>query len=388
MDQTRRSVLGLLGSTPLLLGAVRTGSPPARTSVPDGLRPGGSLDRLVADLAARDAFSGTVLLTHRGRTVLARFYGMADRSRGVPNGPNTLFSLGSVTKMFTGVAIGQLVQRGEVAYHEKLGSYLDGFAADVAEATVHQLLTHTSGLRDYMRDEAYWAEAFAWTSVEETWERSMVYVRKDRLAFPPGTAYEYSNTAYHALGAIVAQVSGLSYYDYVRRHVLRAAGMSTADFYSVPRWREDRRIAHPYPRGQNGERTDGLDRHIFVGSPAGGAHASAPELVRFMRALLDGSLLDAAHTELVLSPKWPRRPETPPPGRPRLVPFTTYAVGANLLEGQWILGHNGGAPGVSTNVDTFPATDWTAVVLSNYDQATREIDAMIRQLVTARPVGG
>jgi CubicO group peptidase (beta-lactamase class C family) len=386
MNQTRRSVLGLLGSAPLLLSAAGTGSPATAATaagVPEDLRPGGALDRLIADLAARDAFAGTVLLTHRGRTVLARSHGMADRSRSVPNGPNTLFALGSITKMFTGVAIGQLVERGAVAYHEKLGHYLNGFAADVAEVTVHQLLTHTSGLGDYMRDEAYWAEALEWTSVEETWERSMTYVRRDRLTFPPGTAYQYSNTAYHALGAVVAEVSGVSYYDYVRQHVLRAAGMSTADFYVVPHWREDRRIAHPYPRGQDGERTDGLDEHIFVGSPAGGAHANAPELVRFMRAMLDGTLLDPAYTALVLSPKTPRPPMQPPPGKPRLVPFTTYAAAANLVEGQWILGHNGGAPGVSTNVDTYPASGWTAVVLSNYDQATREIDGMIRQLVTS-----
>ncbi|TDC71324.1 class A beta-lactamase-related serine hydrolase [Micromonospora sp. KC606] len=132
MTTTRRSMLTLLGAAALagaVLAPARAGAAPAAGNVggrvPTGLKPGGELDRLVIDLAARDQFSGTVLLTYRGSTVLGRSYGMADKARSVPNGPRTAFALASVTKLFTAVAVAQLVERRGVAYTDPVGRFLD-----------------------------------------------------------------------------------------------------------------------------------------------------------------------------------------------------------------------------------------------------------------------
>jgi CubicO group peptidase (beta-lactamase class C family) len=99
-----------------------------------------------------------------------------------------------VTKLFTAVAVAQLAQQGTVAYNGKLGTYLSGFPASVADTvTIHHLL-----------------------------------IRRSALEFPPGAGFRYSNAGYHVLGATVAQVTGQSYYDYVREHVFRAVGMTPA----------------------------------------------------------------------------------------------------------------------------------------------------------------
>jgi CubicO group peptidase (beta-lactamase class C family) len=135
---------------------------------PKDLRRGGAYDRLLARLAAEDKFSGTVLLAHRGRPVLARSYGMANKDQSIPNGQDTLFNLPLITKSFTAVAIAQLAQQGKVGFHETLGAYLNGFSAEVA------------------------------------------------------------NTA------IVTRVSGQSYFDYVRQHVFRKAGLTRSGFLSRP----------------------------------------------------------------------------------------------------------------------------------------------------------
>jgi CubicO group peptidase (beta-lactamase class C family) len=108
--------------------------------IPDSLRPGGELDTLVAKLAVEGRFSGTVLLTHRKKPVLARSHGMADKVRRISNGPDTVFAersiqhsnLGSITKTFTGVAIASLAEQNRVAYGATLGTYLDGFAPEIA----------------------------------------------------------------------------------------------------------------------------------------------------------------------------------------------------------------------------------------------------------------
>ncbi|MFE7245827.1 serine hydrolase domain-containing protein [Streptomyces sp. NPDC057580] len=386
----RRSVLALLGAVPVAAGgtwvaaasgttgpdgsarAASTGGLPPSGPIPPGLRPGGEFDQLIARLAADDTFSGTVLLVHRDRPVLARSYGMADKKRAIPNGPDTVFCLGSITKIFTAVAVAQLAQQGKIAYTATLGTYLDGFPADIAGSVmIHHLLTHTSGMGDYLQIPGFFEATFTWTSPEQVMDGTLDFIRKAPLDFIPGTKGQYSNSGYHVLGAIVAKVSGQSYYDYVRAHVFGPADMTASDFYTVPQWRADRRIAHPYT-SQNqpaGQRVDALEGHYFfyIGSPAGNAFASASDLVRFKGALLSHKLLDPVYTELTLSPKVPRAPMPAKPGLPAQFPFDSYATTTAIVNGRWAVGHSGAAPGVSTNLDWFPDLDWTAVILSNYD---------------------
>lgn len=256
---SRRAVLGMLGTASAValaprpafadVPASRGARTPASSStrVPAGLRPGGELDQLVADKAARDEFSGSLLLTHRGRTVLARSHGMADKQRAIPNAHDTAFALASVTKMATMVAVAQLAQQGALSYREPLGTYLDGFPEPIAAATVHHLLTHTSGLGDYHNAPGYKEAEGTWTSPEQVMAGITGFIRGSQPAFPAGAGYAYSNSGYHLLGEIVARVSGTSYYDYVRRHVFAAAGMSRADFVTKPQWRADRRHRAPLP---------------------------------------------------------------------------------------------------------------------------------------------
>lgn len=327
--------------------------------IPDELKPGGEYDTFVAGLAAKDEFSGTILLSYHDHPVLERSYGMANKKRRIPNGPDTIFCLGSIPKMFTGVAIGQLAQRGKVAYHEKLGTYLDGFAPEIADTvTIDHLLTHTSGLGDFHSAE-YFEQARDWNSVEEVWNGTVKFVREDTLSFPPGSAYQYSNSGYFALGAIVQATSGQSYYDYIREHVFRPAGMTSTDFYTLPRWMRDRRMAHPYHRTDNGEWVDVIDDNVFVGLPAGGAFSNTTDLARFASAVMRNQLLDPAYTLLTISPK---RAKEAGDG----IGFGTYAPGAHLLNDTWVLGHNGGAQGVYANLDWFPNTGWKAIIFSNY----------------------
>ena len=390
----RRSALGVLGAIPVATGglwaASAAGAGSADSSggtIPPGLRPGGEFDRYVAQLAADDLFSGTVLLVHRDRTALARSYGLADKRRSIRNGPGTIYALGSITKVFTAVAIAQLVQQRKVAYNGTLGSYLDGFPTAVADTvTIHHLLTHTSGMRDYMQDPEFWPESATWTSAEQVMDGCLEFIRKAPLAFAPGTQSVYSNSGYHTLGAIVAKVSGMSYYDFIREHIFRPAGMTSSDFYTKPRWRDDRRIAHPYTaqRQPSGQRVDAIDGyHLYIGSPAGNSFSNAADLVRFTKALLGNKLLNPAFTELTLSPKSPRAPLQPKPGQLPPITFDTYATAADLVNNQWVIGHNGGAPGISTNLEWYSAKDWVAIVLSNYDPSpAAAVDLKARQLIT------
>lgn len=397
---SRRTALGLigLGAVPVAAGGLfalsgldRTAEASDRTRrdpVPADLLPGGALDKLIAQRAAADQYSGTYLLLHHGRPVLSRTYGMADRSRSLPNRPDTIFGLGSITKMFTGIAVSQLVQQGRVAFHEKLGTYLDGFPADVADAvTVHQLLTHTAGMGD-IYNQVNGPVIHSWSSEEEVTAGLLEIVRTAPLRYQPGTACEYSNAGYVTLQFIVAAVSGQSFYDFVRQHVFRVAGMTDTDFYDRDQCRDSRRIAHPYapedPRTP-GPRVDHLEDVEFLGNGAGGAYSTAADLVAFTAALTGNRLLDAQHTWLATSPKTPVPPLGPPPaGKPPQFLFGCYGPSATLTNGHWLVGHNGGSSnGISTDLASYPGDGYLAIDLCNYEGgSTRDIESLCKQLIT------
>ncbi len=374
MTTTRRSALGLLGASGALLatGAVaRAASGPlaagASVPTPADVR---AFDQFVKEQAAMDAFSGSLLLVHRGRPVLARSYGRANDAAA--NGPDTLFAMASVTKLFTAVAIAQLAQAGKIAYTDTLGTHLSGFPAEIAGTVkVHHLLTHTSGLGDTFTIPGYLPEALTWTDVDQVMNGTTDYIRHTSLEFAPGAGSRYSNAAYHVLGAIVAQVSGKSYYDYVREHVLRPAGMASTDFCTRPQWHADPRIAHPYAKQPSGERADTIDQRLYVGTPAGDAFTTCADMARFAGALQGSKLLNRAFTGITLSGKVPPPSQPgPPPGSTPGVPhagFQCYGPVTLLVNNQWVTGHGGGAPGTSTDFQMYPDSEWVTVILSNYD---------------------
>ncbi|MCP2322247.1 CubicO group peptidase (beta-lactamase class C family) [Hamadaea flava] len=358
------------------------------TPLPAALRPGGEFDQYLSQLATHDQFSGTVLVARGGHPVLSRSFGYADKNKDLRNQADTIYCLASVTKLFTAIAVGQLVQLGELTLLDPIGQHLSGFTADVADkVTIHHLLTHTSGLGDFMRDPGYFEEAVTWTTPEQMMGGTLGHIRTESLAFAPGAGNQYSNSGYHLLGSIIQKVSGQSYYDYVREHVFRPAGMTDADFTTLPQWRSGSRYAHPYPTDQLGKRYDALDgdAYVYIGNPAGNALATAPDLVSFARALNDGTLLNAVYRDVFVTPKLPKPPLPAKPGLPPVTPFASYAPDNFLINGRWVAGHGGAAPGVSTSVDWYPGTEWTAVALSNYDMSPIPgVNQRLRQILTSQ----
>jgi CubicO group peptidase (beta-lactamase class C family) len=385
MRTTRRSMLGL-GAPAALETAHPDGAAGRTHGVPPDLRPGGTYDRFIAGQAAQDKFSGTVLLTWQGRTVLSRSFGMADRQRSISNGPDTRFALASVTKLFTAVAIHQQVQRGTIEYHEKLGTYLHGFPAVTANVTVHQLLTHTSGMGDFRRTQAFEDGSRTWASADEVNDGVMAIIRESPPDFTPGVGFQYSSSGYALLGAIVARASGQPYFDYVREHIFAPAGMTSTDWYTRQQWNGDRCIAHPYARQPSGERVDVIADTAFIGTAAGDAFSTARDMNRFARALMGGELVDPARTRIAFSgklalPGWRDAPDAPAPE----ATAQGYGPLALLLNEQWLFLHNGSAPGEGAYVEMYPRTGWVSVVLGNYDvQSVIPVAAMARGLIIAQ----
>ena len=148
----------------------------------------------------------------------------------IPNRLDTKFNLGSMNKMFTAVCIAQLVEQGKLAYDDKIDKYLSDYPnSDAArKVTIHHLLTHTSGLGDFFNDK-WRAKQFRVKKVREYFP----FFAEEKLKFEPGSKWSYSNAGFMVLGAIVEQVAGQDYFEYVREHVYKPAGMVNTDAFEL-----------------------------------------------------------------------------------------------------------------------------------------------------------
>ncbi|MCP4899458.1 MAG: beta-lactamase family protein, partial [bacterium] len=161
-------------------------------------------------------FAGSVVIARGGVPLLASGYGLADRERDIPWTPSTVSTIGSITKQFTGALILSLAEDGKLSVEDPITRYFDPVPEDKRGITLYQLLTHSSGIVDL-------DGADDWDPIdrEEFVRRAMA----QELAFEPGSSYEYSNAGFSLLGAIIEQLTGLSYEQYLRRRLLLPAGM-------------------------------------------------------------------------------------------------------------------------------------------------------------------
>ncbi|MFD1541723.1 serine hydrolase domain-containing protein [Nonomuraea guangzhouensis] len=411
-DPSRRSALGFLGAVPLAAGGLLAaqGTAEANTDlssgtgrIPKDLRPGGAFDRHIKELADKDEFSGTVLIAHRGRQVLARAYGWADKQGKVPNKVDTIYALASSSKPFTGLAVVQLVQQGKLKFYDLVSKHLDGLPAKMAESiTVHHLLTHTSGLGDARRPGEKPPPEKIHNSYAEQMADFWANLNTFELEFAPGTKKAYSSMGYTLLGELVAKVSGKSFQDYVHQNIFLPAGMEDSAYYNRRQWLADERIAHPYMYQKDGTRVDAvrnLDKGSvygdagqgsnsargWMGTGGGNGFASAPDLLRFAVALQGGKLTARPYTELYINGKISAKPlrEDTSGSSLRGETFQAYGPVAATYNNQRIITHGGGAGGISTSWSVYLDMDWTAVILSNYDlQSIEPIIALERRLIT------
>ncbi|MGH3240176.1 MAG: serine hydrolase domain-containing protein [Spirillospora sp.] len=387
-------MLGSLAAVPLA-AAHSDISLPKKT--PSALRPGGEYDRFIADLAAAGTFSGAVLLAHRGRPVLQRAHGMADRKRRVPNRTDTRFDLASITKTFTAVACAQLAEQRKLAFTDTIGAHLDGYPAEIAgTATVQQLLTHTSGVGRPGRGGEGPPDAADWDSVDKVWNGNAAYIRGLPLRFTPGTKYAYSNDGFFVLGEIVAKTSThTSYYDHVASRIFRQARMGGSGFFTRRDVLSDQRIAHPYAKMPSGEVVDvATDKNFpFVGTPYRGAYSTVHDLLAYTRALTTGKLLGPAYVHVITSGKTvvdPRpEPATPTPSSTPPVTSTGaplklygFGFGDEVVNGHRVFGHSGSGPGAANQLDVFPDLGWTSIILANQSDPIDPIVTKVRQLIT------
>ena len=316
------------------------------------------LSRYVERLSQADVFSGVVLLAHNGKPFFRQAYGYADKSRDAPNRIDTKFNLASMNKMLTAVAVAKLAQQGRLKFSDTVGKYLPDYPnKQVAEkVTVHQLLTHTSGLG------SFWNEKYqAGKDKVKNLGDFLPFFAGESLSFEPGARFQYSNSGYVVLGLIIEKISGQNYYDYIQEHICQPAGMLNTAFYESGQNASNLAVGYtnidengmPF-LGERGTNQAMLGRR---GSSAGGGYSTAEDVLKFDNALRNNKLLSPDYTRLVLEGKVQRDEST------------KYAYGfeERRVREERIVGHGGGFPGVSTQLEMYLDSGYTVVVLTNTD---------------------
>jgi D-alanyl-D-alanine carboxypeptidase len=301
-----------------------------------------------------DAFSGVILVAHNGKIVLEQAWGMADETTNVRNAVDTQFCIGSMNKMFTAVAILQLVREGKLELDRPIATYWPDYPnRDLASrVTIRELLNHTGGSGDIFTPE-YEAHR------QET--RTLAdYVKlfgSRPVAFEPGSRMEYSNYGFILLGRIIELVSGEPYQKYVRERIYLPAGMLHTD--SRPEADHVKGRAIGYTQGPN-ELVPNTDRMPWSGTSAGGGYSTVRDLFLFAEALQSGKLL---------SPELLREATQGSPMRP------DYGMGFYVLPNGGF-GHGGGAPGINGELHILPQSGYVLVALVNRDprMATNMVD--------------
>jgi len=362
--------------------------------------PVGALDRRVAGIVVRHPAVGlAVAVVRRGQPCSFHGYGLADLASNTPISEDTVFRIGSVTKLFTAIAIVQLWQRGLVDLDGPANDYLRSYRLIQDQpawrpVTLRQLLTHTAGIPD-ARDVRDLLHASFTPSggrpphlsvkAGERLPSLADYYRPGlRVVAEPGTAFAYSNHGYATLGQIVEDVSGLPLADYFRAHVFDPLGMTHTDLARSARVAP--RLATGYRVGRTGPRA--VEDRDWIGGGQGSIYSTTRDMGRFVAALLAGGVnehgrvLEPATLAMMFEPSFQPDPRIPGLG----LGFFRSETG-----GHRVVGHDGILPGFNSELVLAPDDGVGIMAMTNgssgaFSWLQGELDVLLRSLL-AMPDG-
>ena len=344
-------------------------------------------------LAETGEFSGAVLLKRGDRTLLERAYGYANRSWRIPNTTDTRFRIASISKMFTGVAVLQLVEAGKLTLETRIVDYLGLVDTKIPqEVNVYHLLTMTSGIADWFEESENWEED--WNELIRTHPIYLFRRNEDYLPLfvhqephqPPGKGYRYNGAGYILLALAVQKATGMDYFDAIRNMVFAPAGMKATDFLALDGVYD--RVADGYlpVPGEDGQ-PPGWRKNIYSTTPEaagdGGASSTLGDLVKFSQALRRRQLLSKKMSSDMLAPKVLEMEEKVR-GYTWMYGYATHILldEAGRVE-RW--GHTGEEDGVSCRLYYYPEKDTDVIILGNRSWCAGKLGWDIHQFVLDNP---
>ena len=322
----------------------------------------------------------SVALVDGSRVVWARGFGWADSAAGVPATAATVYRVGSVSKLFTDIAVMQQVERGKLSLDAPVDRYLPDFHPRNpfgGEITLRQLTSHRSGLTREPPVGHYFDDT------EPTLAATVASLNRTSLIYPPGKQAKYSNAGIAVLGEVLERTQGESFYPYLQHAVLEPLGMRSSAFQPTAEVRAG--LAKGYMWTVDGRRFEAPTFQLGVG-PAGSLYTTVLDLGRFMSVLFDGGALPGGKRLLAratLDSMW--TPQCADSGA-----TTGFGIGFGIdtLDGHRTIGHDGAIYGFATSLEALPDDSLGVVVVATLDVVNAVTDAIaeaaLRMLLATR----
>ncbi len=325
-----------------------------------------TIDGLLSDFARPESPGAAVMVIKNGKPIFSKAYGLANLEKQTSCTTNTNFRLASVTKQFTAMAILILAERGKLSLDDKMAKFFPEFPDYGKEITIRHLLTHTSGLLDY--EEVMPANVTIPLS-----DRDVLYIlcQQNKLEFPAGKKFHYSNTGYSFLALMVEAASGQKFAVFLSQNIFQPLGMKNSVAYEpgisvVPN------RAFGYVKVKDGfQFSDQSLTSAVLGD--GGVYASVTDLYQWDQAL---------YTEKLVSRKMLEHAFTV---QSSSSDFAGSGYGFGWYLGQYRgtkhIWHSGSTCGFSTKIERFPEKKLSVILLTNRRDANiKEIPQKIADL--------
>ncbi|MFK7774674.1 MAG: serine hydrolase domain-containing protein [Saprospiraceae bacterium] len=310
-------------------------------------------------LSQDENFGLSIAISKNGKIISQNAFGYANRSHKTPNKADTKFNIASIGKMFTAVSILQLHEQKKLDLHLPIGNYIPDFPhKNIRDSvTIDQLLSHRSGL------PLWFSPTFAEDSKYSfhTLEDYLPFFDSIRIDHNKVGENNYSNVGYFMLGVIIESVSGLSYQNYLKENIFHPAKMNDTGLWHLTAIIPNAAIGYVRPADKNDFWKTNFHKNMN-GNPAGGAHSTVLDLLKFYDALKSNQLLSEKTTALMLQPTF--KPEGWDYG---------YGITFGIQNEQRIMGHLGGFFGIRGELLWFQDLGYTVAILANSDQ-TDHID--------------
>ena len=306
----------------------------------------GAADALLQRELKEGSPGATVLVAKDDRVLYRAARGSANIELACPLDPQSVFRIGSITKMLTAATVLKLVAADQLSLDDGLSRFFPDYP-NANNISIAQLLNHTAGISD-----AWEAEPEHTFSTEEM----VKAIQRQPPDFAPGTAWRYSNSGYLLLGAVIEAVSKKPWHVAMRDLILAPLGMTRSGFYS------DAELVPGFVQGYSVNSAGAIVRppYVSIAGPgaAGALTSTVDDLFHFMRALATGQVLPAKLYEVMTAAK------TTSSGQP--VGYG-YGVMLGTVRGELVIEHNGGIEGFTSQLAYFPKQGVTVVVLANTD---------------------
>ena len=329
--------------------------------------------RTLDDAVAAEAFTGVATVDVADRRVLERCQGFIHRALRVPMTAQTRIPIASGSKAFTALAVMRLVERGELRLDQLVREVLgDDLPLIDPGVTIEHLLTHTSGIGDYLDEDSDWEASDYVLSLPvhtlTTAEAFLSMLDGHPRKFAPGERFAYCNGGYMVLAVLLERVTGDTYHEVIRRLVFDPAGLEHTGFVPLNQLPAD---AAPGYIFNEGNLLNTLHLPV-LGNGDGGAFTTADDLHRFWLALLDGRIVSRASVAEMIHP----RHDAPDNQKRYGMGFWIHRTHPALI----LEGYDAGASFRSTHI---PETHTTVSVLGNSSEGAWPVIAALAKAIDA-----